>query len=316
MHRKRTRFAARVHRVATALERRGIVATYELHDRVLANRAARRRHAQEPPQLDATQQTTLARLREEGYATLPFTELFPSPDTWQRLEVDADRFVSATKDALEREVEGTADPDLRRREGKEFVVRKYAYDVALPLDDPWLQLGLDPRLLDIANSYLGMWSKLEYVDVWYTPAAGGGDRRSSQRWHRDFNDRHLLKAFLYLVDVDDETGPFEYVPRTAPGGELQHLWPWRPLGDNYPPDEELLPQIADRAVTFTAPKGTIIFCNTSGFHRGGFATSKPRALATVTYSSPASLASLTERNYSVADASADGLGPAQRYALS
>ena len=52
MHRTRTRFAARVHRVATAVERRGIVATYELHDRVLANRSARRRYAGEPPVLD------------------------------------------------------------------------------------------------------------------------------------------------------------------------------------------------------------------------------------------------------------------------
>jgi hypothetical protein len=69
-------------------------------------------------------------------------------------------------------------------------------------------------------------------------------------------------------------------------------------------------------VMSTAPKGTIIFCNTSGFHRGGFAVGKPRVLATVTYSSPASLASLTERNFSIRDADADGLGAEQRYALS
>src|SRR4029077_7583664 len=135
-------------------------------------------------------------------------------------------------------------------------------------------------------------------------------------WHRDFNDRHLLKAFVYLVDVDEETGPFEYVPRSAPGGELDPLWPWRPLGDNYPPDEELATKIDGRSVTFTGPKGTLILCNTAGFHRGGFSTVRPRALATVTYSSPASLASLTERNYELADDSANGLGPDQRYALS
>jgi hypothetical protein len=204
---------------------------------------------------------------------------------------------------------------LRRRAGKEFLVRKYARGAKLGLDDPWLRLGINPRLLDVANAYLGMWSKLEYVDVWYTPSTGSAERRSSQRWHRDFNDRHLLKAFLYLVDVDEGSGPFEYVPRTAPGGELAHLWPWRPLGENYPPDDALDAQIRDRAVTFTAPKGTLIFCNTAGFHRGGFATTRPRVLATVTYSSPASLASLTERNYSLGGASADGLAPTQRYAL-
>jgi hypothetical protein len=313
MHRKRTRFAARVNRVAAALERRGIVATYELHDRLLANRAARRRYAHEPPVLDGVQQGILERLRNEGYATIPFSEL--APDLWGELESEATRFVSETEAELARE-KGGGESALRRREGKEFVVRKYAYDVELSLDDPWLQLGLNTRMLDIANAYLGMWAKLEYVDVWYTPPAEDSERRSSQRWHRDFNDRHLLKAFLYLVDVDDETGPFEYVPRTAPGNELDYLWPWRPLGENYPPEHELTEKIADRTVSFTAPKGTIIFCNTCGFHRGGFAKGKARALATVTYSSPASLASLTERNFSIQSDGSNGLDPAQRYSLS
>ena len=313
MHRKRTRFAARVHRVATALERRGIVATYELNDRLLANRSARRRYTHEPPVLDELQQGVLDQLRPEGYATIPFSEL--APELWGELEQEAARFVAETETELAREKEGS-ESALRRREGKEFLVRKYAYDVELSLDDPWLRLGLNTRMLDIANAYLGMWAKLEYVDVWYTPPLEDPERRSSQRWHRDFNDRHLLKAFLYLVDVDEETGPFEYVPRTAPGNELEHLWPWRPLGENYPPEQELAEKIADRTVSFTAAKGTIIFCNTCGFHRGGFATGKARALATVTYSSPASLASLTERNFSIQSDGSNGLRPAQRYSVS
>jgi Phytanoyl-CoA dioxygenase (PhyH) len=314
MHRKRTRFAARVHRVASALERRGVVATYELHERVLGNRAARRRYAEQPPVVDAVQQDILAKLRTDGYAVAPLAKLVPDLTVWAELEAEADGFIRETQAELDREREG-GESALRRREGKEFVVRKYAYDVQLGLDDPWLRLGLNQRLLDIANTYLGMWTKLEYVDVWYTPPVEDGDRRSSQRWHRDFNDRHLLKAFLYLGDVDEESGPFEYVPRSAPGGELDHLWPWRPLGDNYPPEDELDKKIARRAVSFTAPKGTLIFCNTSGFHRGGFAVGKPRVLATVTYSSPASLAALTERNYSLRPEAANGLAPAQRYAL-
>jgi hypothetical protein len=314
VHRKRTKFAARVHRVASAVERRGIVATYELHDRLLANRTSRRRYTHEPPALDATQQGVVDRLREEGYATLPVTELI-SPEDWQELEADAGSFVAETERGLAGETEGS-ESGLRRRPGKEFVVRKYAYGVKLGLDDPWLRLGTNRRLLDVANAYLEMWSKLEYVDLWYTPPAGGEEeRRSSQRWHRDFNDRHLLKAFIYLVDVDDETGPFEYVPRSAPGGELDSLWPWRPLGENYPPQDEFAERIDGRAVTFTAPKGTIIFCNTCGFHRGGFATRKPRVLATFTWDSPASLKALSERNYLLEQTNGAALDGPRGYAL-
>ena len=314
MHRTRTRFAARIHHVASGLERRGVVATYELHDRLLANAASRRRYGRARPDLDATQQRIVAQLRADGYATLPLADLVADTSVWGALESDAERFVAETQAGLEREREG-GDASLRRRPGKEFLVRKYSRDVELGLDDPWLRLGVEPRLLDIANTYLGMWSKLEYVDVWYTPPAGEEERRSSQRWHRDFNDRHLLKAFLYLVDVDEQTGPFEYVPRSAPGGELDKLWPWRPLGENYPPEDELAERIDGRSVTFTAPKGTLIFCNTSGFHRGGFASGKPRVLATFTWDSPASLRALSERNYRFVPRNGAALADVQRYAL-
>src|SRR5207247_7577195 len=135
MHRKRTKFAARVHRVASALERRGIVATYELHDRLLANRTSRRRYTHEPPALDETQQGIVDRLREEGYATLPLSELI-SAEEWQELEADASRFVAETERGLEGEAGGVKS-GLRRRPGKEFVVRKYAYGVKIGLGDPW-----------------------------------------------------------------------------------------------------------------------------------------------------------------------------------
>src|SRR5689334_4251672 len=243
---------------------------------------------------------------------MPLSDL--APGAWEELEPEGERFVRETEAGLAAEREG-GESQLRRREGKEFVVRKYSWGVELRLDDPWLRLGLNPRLLDVANEYLQMWSKLEYVDLWYTAPAGTGDRRSSQRWHRDFNDRHLLKAFLYLVDVDEQAGPFEYVPRSAPGSELDALWPWRPLGENYPPEDELAERIDGRAVSFTAPKGTLIFCNTSGFHRGGFASGKPRVLATFTWDSPASLKALSERNYRFAPRNGAALTDAQRYAL-
>jgi hypothetical protein len=314
MHRKRTRFASRINRVAAGIERKGIVATYELHDRLLANRASRRRYAGEPPSLDKVQQDIVDRLRLEGYATLPLSQLVPDPVFGSALEADAAQFMEETKAGLAQEGEG-GDSSLRRRPGKEFVVRKYAYGVELGLEDPWLGLGLHRRLLEVANAYLEMWSKLEYVDLWYTPPVRDADRHSSQRWHRDFNDRHLLKAFVYLVDVDEQTGPFEYVPRSAPGGELDGLWPWRPLGENYPPEDEFAERIEGRAVTFTAPKGTIIFCNTCGFHRGGFARDKPRALATFTWDSPASLKALSERNYTFVPRNGATLDGPQAYAL-
>ncbi len=201
--------------------------------------------------------------------------------------------------------------------GKEFVIRRYSYGVTLGFDTIWLRLAADRRMLDIANTYHGLMSKLEYVDLWYTPPVPEDTpRRVSQHWHRDFNDRHLLKAFIYLVDVDEGTGPFEHIPGTQPGGAHSGTWPWRPLGTNYPPTDEFERWAASLPrCTFTAPKGTLLFCNTAGFHRGGFATQSPRVLATFTYDSPAALKSLSERNFTFAGGNGQPLDDVVRFAL-
>jgi hypothetical protein len=311
VHRTKTKFAARVNHVATALERRGVRATYALHDRVLSNRRSRRRLEQDQPALDEVQQRIVSDLEREGFSLLTFSELFPEGDLWGEIEQQAERFAADTAVALETDRER-----LRTHAGKEFVVRLHSVGVEMGMDDPWFRACTSRRILDIANSSLGLWSKLEYLDLWYSvPQSEEAKRRSSQRWHRDFNDRKLVKAFLYLVDVDEGNGPFEYIPGTAPGGMLGDAWPWAPLGNNYPPEHEVEERLAaQKARVFTGPKGTLLFCNTAGFHRGGFATERPRVLATVTYSSPASLAALTDRSYAFTG-SPDDLDPPVRFAV-
>jgi hypothetical protein len=245
---------------------------------------------------------------------LSFPDLFP--DRWDALQEAAARFVAESEEGLAREAAG--DESGLRRTGKEFVVRRHAYGVTIDLQDPWLSVAADRRLLDLANAYLDLWSKLEYVDFWYTaPVTGDAERRGSQRWHRDYDDRYLLKVFVYLTDVLDEgSGPFQYVPGSQPGGRYDQEWPWYPMSPSYPPQAELTVELDAAAKTLTGPKGTMFLCNTSGFHRGGYVTETPRVLATATYCSPASLAALTERNYSVAPANGGSQldGPV-RYAL-
>ncbi|HEU0246843.1 MAG TPA: hypothetical protein VFR38_07115 [Gaiellaceae bacterium] len=303
--------------MGTALERRGVIATYELHDRLGANASARRRFTHLEPELDGVQERIVEQVRAEGYSVLFFSELFPDAARWLELEASASGFIVEVEDGLAREAAGQPAPVLSRRAGKEFVIRRYPYGTLLGFDDPWLRLGAERRMLDIANAYHRLLTKLEYVDLWYTPPVSKDTRRRvSQNWHRDFNDRHLLKAFIYLVDVDDETGPFEHIPGTEPGGAFSHVWPWRPLGVNYPPLVEFEKWSAALPVrTFTGPKGTLLFCNTAGFHRGGFATEKPRVLATFTYDSAAALKALSERNFTFAGGNGQVRDEVVRYAL-
>ena len=317
MHRQRTHLASRVTHVAKALERHGIATTYKLHDRALANRSSRRLFSGAHVELDDPQQRIIEALDTDGYIVVPFDELVPDEELRSAVLAQGDAFVADTEQGLASEA-GGAEATLRRRAGKEFVVRAYSFEgVTLdPARDAWFRACLSHRLLDIANSYLRMWAKLSYVDMWYTaPQAAGAERAASQLWHRDFDDKHLLKAFLYLVDVDASAGPFEYVGGSQPGGPHKGTRGWAPMVTGRFTEEEVNKHVpADAIKTFTAPRGTVILCNTSGLHRGGFATERPRALATATYCSPASLKALSERNYTLAgDAPAD---PSARYATS
>jgi len=123
VHRKKTKLAARAHRLGTAIERRGIAATYELHDRLLSNRASRRKFAHGRPELDSVQRSIVDALGREGYASVPFTELVADETLRQQIEEQAHRFTTETEHALASDGEG-----LRRRAGKEFVVFRCAQE--------------------------------------------------------------------------------------------------------------------------------------------------------------------------------------------
>lgn len=237
-------FTHRANRVSKAIERQGIRATYELHDRLLSNRSSRSQFEGSPPQLDELQQGILSEVREQGYALRSFQDVVPDEGHWHELLEQRDRFVASTEADL-----AAGGEHVRVRPGKEFVVRLQSYGVELGVDDPWFRVVSSRRLLDLANTYLGMWSKLEYVDVWYSvPQPEAAERISSQRWHRDYNDKHLLKVFLYLVDVDENMGPFQYVAGSQPGGPYADVWGWEPLGQNYPTEKELEARIPPGAV--------------------------------------------------------------------
>jgi len=331
MHRLTTQIAARCKNIPVALpiasliEKFGVTATYRLHDLLLSNPSSRKLFTQERPQLAPVQKNIVRSLRQDGCAVQPFNQLVPDRDLWTELCAYAADFTAQIEQELaETAVAAAEDVKLRKKlkkqskRKKDYNRRRYGKFVDLTFDDPWLRLGVSPPVLDVVNSYLGLRSKLIYTDQWYTlPSREDADRIASQRWHRDYNDQHLVKIFIYLEDVDETAGPFEYVPGSARGGQFAHEWPWRPLSETYPPADEFERRIPGDAVqTFTGPGGSVIFCNTSGFHRGGFATKKRRLMWVYNYVSPAALESLCIRNFRVDPAALPAdLSPAARFAL-
>ena len=108
----------------------------------------------------------------------------------------------------------------------------------------------------------------------------------SQRWHRDPEDKIVVKMFLYLNDVDEKTGPFMYVRGSHHLGKYKNLFPTAPPAGSYPPLGSVEEKISKGDINIkTGRAGTIIFCETSGLHKGGYATEKERLMFTAIYAS-------------------------------
>ena len=300
--------------------------SYRVYEESL-NTDSQQKLAEHKPALDPEQTKVMEGLEAQGYSIVPMAEFFPQAngELWPQVTAERDRFIARVE---EERAARLAKEEKKAKKGKkrakglgkgDYIMRLLGKDQPpLGPDNLWLRLGISDRVLDVVNSYFGMWSKLTYVDLWYTPPAPPGVTRvSSQRWHRDYNDAHLVKIFIYLDDVDENTGPLDYVPASTPGGQYSKEWPWRPVSnDLYPPQDEFEERIPKSVqVALTGPAGSMAFCNTSGFHRGGYVTgSKPRVMAVYNYSSPASLAALTLRNFTP-EVSRDGLSEQAAFAL-
>ena len=251
------------------------------------NASSRRRFEASRPALSEAQAKVVDGLRRDGFARIGVGELLAGSGLWEAAEAAGREFVQS-----ERVRHGIESYQVGKAGGKNYLVRLWDSKPSLALDETWLRIGLAPALLDTVNSYLGLWSKLNYVDAWYTiPSPVARQAVASQRWHRDPEDQRLVKVFLYLSDVDEGAGPLEYVRGSHGLGPHARLWPNPDPGTaSYPPEGEVEARIpAEDRVAGTGPAGTLIFCDTYGLHRGGLATERPRVLANWAYVTPASI---------------------------
>ncbi|MBW4689894.1 MAG: 2OG-Fe(II) oxygenase [Komarekiella atlantica HA4396-MV6] len=70
--------------------------------------------------------------------------------------------------------------------------------------------GLQQRLLDIIENYLGL--PVAYHHPSFRRDIANQVQRKTRLWHLDKEDRKMIKIIVYLNDVNDDCGPFQYIP--------------------------------------------------------------------------------------------------------
>lgn len=144
-------------------------------------------------------------------------------------------------------------------------VGRYDFDETVALACPEVQeFVTDPLMALIAQKYLGQPVIMDEVAFWWTTNKKAEDANlNAQLFHQDRDRLSFLKFFIYLTDVQPDTGPHVYIR-----GSHDNI-PWSLRGDGRKTDEAVKSAgLWNEVREITAPAGTLLAVDTIGLHKG------------------------------------------------
>ena len=146
-----------------------------------------------------------------------------------------------------------------------------------------LEFALSDRIINLTSHYLGCTPTLYSMNMWWTFR---GNSQGVQAWHRDLDGMKFLALFIYLVDVDDNTGPHVFIKFThdqeimekEAGQDCSIFFPPNPWP--YPSFDHLVGQ---HIMTLTGNAGSAYLLDTFAIHKGSPNINKPRLVLWLRY---------------------------------
>lgn len=237
------------------------------------------------PKLDDERARVVSDLERDGIAITSLDRIFANDQPLHALETTIaqmeERQQSAVKAA--REAAG-AEPTAHKSYLYSFLPRP----VTLPSNHGFVTFARSRPLQEIADVYFGMRTDLRQVNVWYNFATRHAPS-ASQFWHRDREDRSILKVFVYLDEVTEDRGPLTYAPGTHRSQGRDPVSFREPGHKNPRSTDDQMSAVVTTSQWRTAigPKGTVVFADTSGFHKGGDVSVGERHVFVCMFTSPA-----------------------------
>lgn len=189
--------------------------------------------------------------------------------------------------------EGIPNPDIKK--WYEITIPEFLGRKLIP-GDSIMDLYTCETLIDLASKFYNEDNvRLRNVQGWIHPHTKANKEIHSQRWHRDQEDFKILKVFILVNDIDENTGPTEFIKQT------QHLGKYHDITYNmrwldYYHNPTIYKKIRnayvkrfrrykmkynpplENFVKATGNSGTIYFINANGMHKGGFVKKGERHL--------------------------------------
>ena len=161
-------------------------------------------------------------------------------------------------------------------------------------------LVMDPILINIAGEYLGTDPIFDFVAMWWSTDSNNKTDDAAQDFHFDLDRPRWLKIFLYLTDVNEKNGPHCYIAKSHKVGNKPHNILKR--GYVRVSDKELIKYYPKNTFKeIKGPAGTIIFGDTSCWHKGKPISKGERLILQLEYTSSLfgyNMPKLVTKNYS------------------
>ena len=147
------------------------------------------------------------------------------------------------------------------------------------------RLGLQPRMLDMAEAYLGL--SCFYLGA-TVKRAMPGPQATPRQWHLDMEDERVFRVLVYLSPVGAGEGPFEFLPRLASQSvEMRSRYHSGQIGEGR---MKKLAARTTRRVAYGETGDAVIFDGAQIFHRNRQPTIGERYSITFAYCSRKPLA--------------------------
>lgn len=145
------------------------------------------------------------------------------------------------------------------------------------------RLAAHPEVLRVVSNYMGMLPILHRINLLYSPNDEVVEA-SSQFFHLDPEDVIMTKIFVYVEDVDRDTGPTTALPAER-STVVRRAIDYR---NERVPDEVIDEHGgAEHLVEAIGPAGTMAFLDTCRcFHMGSRKADKPRYVIMIQYQTP------------------------------
>lgn len=173
-----------------------------------------------------------------------------------------------------------------------------AYDSAAPKTClPLMMLANHPQILARVTKLLGALPTIDNVGAWWS-LPGRSEARDAQLFHIDRVCYRFVKLFIYLTDVDMDSGPHVYV-----AGSHLHMQTRRRLEEMKKAGAKDFPRFAamyqnvrksdrdvfdffgdDKVHRLTGPAGSSFLVNVGGYHKGELPKTRSRLIFECTYS--------------------------------